>query len=126
MSGGRLEYSGNDRGGYSLDTGSLWEVGVDHSARTLTVCAGPDRLRIVDTYCGEWEMAERAAVHLNPSEARALGEILIAAAGETSWRSNQWRSNARQADPGPELRRLMKERIADADAIGEQAIEPSE
>lgn len=112
----RLEYSDNDRGGHTLDVGRLWEIDVDHSLRTLIVYASVDRLRIVDMFCGEWEMAERQAVHLNPTEAQALGEALIAAAGETSWRSNEWRANTDRADPEPELAARMAARCGRIDA----------
>jgi hypothetical protein len=122
----RLKHSDYPRDGYKLDIGRLWEVLVDQSLRTLNVYANADGIRIKDTFCGEWEIAERNAVRLSVTEARALGEILLAAADLAAWQDDNWRSHSKMADPDPELNRLMGERSRKLDRELEREREPVE
>ena len=105
-----LKHSYYPREGYKLDVGRLWEIstGAD-TIRDLGVFADARGIRIRDMHCGEWEMAERSAVHLTPDQARALGEILLEAADIIESRSGMWRTHARQADPRPALAEALDE-----------------
>ena len=113
MSADRLEHSRYPREGFKLEAGALWEVSVEHSLRDLVVLASADGIRIRDTFCGEWEMAEQSAVHLDADEARQLGEMLLAAADATESRRGVWSVNAVRVNPRPELERVRRERDND-------------
>ncbi len=104
MSGDYLKHSYYPREGYKLDVGRLWELdtGPD-TIRDLEVFADARGIRIRDMHCGEWEIAERSAVHLTPESARALGEILIEAAKQFDCHKSTWKTHARLADPRPAL-----------------------
>jgi hypothetical protein len=136
-----LKHSYYPRDGYQLDVGRLWELDTgSHTMRDLEVFADSRGIRVRDMYCGEWEMAERSAVHLTPELARALGEILLEAAQQVEHNASIWKTHARWADPRPALAEALDEHlersredrealvehgalcpdcIADADAIGE-------
>ena len=97
-----LEHNHYPREGYTLDVGALWEISTGAvTTRDLVVIASAESVRIRDTFCGEWEMAERAAVHLSVEQARALGEILLAAADLTESRRGMWRGHAGAGRSGP-------------------------
>lgn len=105
-----LEHTPYPRDGYRLELGRLWELGTgSNTLRELAVVATATDIRIRDMYCGEWEDAERNALHLTVDQARALGEVLLAAAEEVERFGPMWQSHACQADPGPALDRALDE-----------------
>ncbi|MDA2949191.1 MAG: ribosomal protein L7/L12 [Actinomycetota bacterium] len=116
----KLNHSDNDRGGMLLDTGRMYEIDREHSLNEMYLYATADAIRLVSLWCGEWEQAQRDALHFDPAGARALGEALIDAADAVEQHTPRWRSNAERVDPQPALDRLMRERIA-ADAADQQA-----
>lgn len=113
MAEDRLPHSGYRRGGLKLDVGSLWEIdcGERQPLRELSVFANEYGIRIVDMHCGEWEMAERAAIRMDAEMALALAEVLLDAAGVQLREASVWRMNANQANPGPALERALDERL---------------
>lgn len=124
MSRDRLKHSDNDRKGWPLEIGAVWEIGTHHSLRDVLVYAGEPGIRIVDVFCGEKEMAERTAVHLSIDEAEALAEVLAAAVEASRWNSDAvWKGNAVRADPSDWLNELMHEqcRRLDRDIERERA-----
>ena len=111
MNANRLEFSDNQRDGYPLDVGRLWEVDVESTLRNLNVYVSTAGICIVNMWCGELEMAEQQAIHLTVEEALALGEILGAAAAVTEgYIGRSWANNARRADSTEWLREQMHER----------------
>lgn len=104
-----LEHGCYPREGLTLDVGALWEISSGaNTTRDLVVIASADSIRIRDMLCGEWEMAERAAVDLSVEQSRALGEILLAAADVAESRRDTWRTHGNQADPRPALKRAWE------------------
>lgn len=95
----RLKHSGYLRGGYKLEVGRMWEIEVTNTLRELSVFANHRAIRIVDQHCGDHQDGERNAVYLSAAEARALGEILQAAADIQEREGDWWRIHADQADP---------------------------
>ncbi len=96
----RLKHSGYLRGGYKLEVGRMWEIDVANTLRELSVFANHRAIHIVDQHCGdEHQGGERNAVYLSAAEARALGEILQAAADIQEREGDWWRIHAEQADP---------------------------
>lgn len=106
-----LKHSHYPRDGYQLDIGRLWEIDCGYSMRELDVFANANGVRIRDMGCGEWEMAERAAIYLSAERARQLGEILLAAAEVVERNADMWQRHSRMADPGPRLRELLAESV---------------
>lgn len=100
----------NDDLRYSLDVRAVWEIEVCQSLRDLKVLAGPHGIRMRDVYCGEWEMGERSAVHLDADEARQVGRALLAAAEELERHGRVWQLDADQADPSRALAEALEER----------------
>ncbi|MFM8857459.1 MAG: hypothetical protein ACKOI2_09715 [Actinomycetota bacterium] len=110
-----LEHSQYPRDGYRLDLGRLWEIDTGwETIRDLVVFANADGIRIGDMRCGEWEMAERSAVHLTVEQARAPGEILLAAAQRVEWDASMWRTHATQVNPTSALKRALDEHLAES------------
>jgi hypothetical protein len=116
MSADRMKHSDNARKGWPLSIGAMWEIETQQSLRDLYVYAGELGIRIVNMFCGEKEMAERAAVHLSVDEAEALAEVLAAAVESARWNSEGvWKNNAVRADPYAWLGGLMEERCRKLD-----------
>lgn len=89
----------------------MWEIEREHSLNEMFVYATGSGIRVIDMWCGEHEDAERSALRISdPATARALGEILIAAADLTDRHRHQWNSNSRRADPLPWLQERAEER----------------
>jgi hypothetical protein len=115
--GERLKHSGYKRDGLKLTVGRLWEVDTSlDNLRELNVYASSKSIRIVDAFCGDWEFAERNAIYLTVDQARALGEILLAAADVAERESVLWSTDKGQADPGPLLRKLLLKQVAEKSA----------
>ncbi len=85
----------------TLDVGEVWEIDSEllDTLQTLTVYAGPNGIRVVDYWCGEWEEAEQHALRLTPEIARVVAQALNAAADASDRRASLWRTHLTQADP---------------------------
>jgi len=89
----RLKHSANDKGGVPLETGRMWKIHREHSLNVQFVYASPEAIRLVTIWNGEWEQAQREAVHFSPEEARAVGEALLDAAEASLQHRNWWTIN---------------------------------
>jgi hypothetical protein len=94
-----LKHSGYLRGGFPLEVGRMWQIPVRRDCRELSVFANQHTIRIVNQFYEERDEAEHHAVHLKVDEARALGEILLAAADVLERERDGWQYNTNQSNP---------------------------
>ena len=97
----------------SVKRGGRLAVGVGYQPSSLDAqlaANGGDSYFIDGIFNGILAYDENGAVE----QARALGEILLAAADVTESRAGMWRTHANQADPRPALERALDERLARA------------